>query len=388
MATASSIDRIAAEARTWRRWLHSSPELNYDLPDTSGYILQQLTSFGCDEVAAGIAQSGIVAVIRGKKAGSRVLAFRADMDALPIQEQTGLPYASKNSGRMHACGHDGHSATLLGAAKFLAESRDFEGSVVAIFQPAEETGAGGKAMVEAGILDKYGIEEVYGLHNLPGLPVGEFATSPGSLLAAASSFEIVIRGKGGHAAMPHSTIDPLHAGCAMVLSLQSIVSRNVNPADAAVVSVTGFNAGDSFNIIPDEIVIRGTVRALDTNVQRLAVTRVSEIVEHSAHVFKVSAVLRFVMDYPVTVNHPEQTGKAIAAAGRVTGTPGVSPTIRPIMVSEDFSFMLQERPGCFMFIGNGSSANLHHPAYDFNDGVIEFGMRYWISLAGDGFLGN
>ncbi len=303
------------------------------------------------------------------------------MDALPILEETGKPWASEVPGKMHACGHDGHTSMLLGAAKYLAETRRFDGSVAVIFQPAEEGGAGGKAMVDDGLMDRFGIQEVYGMHNYPGLPVGRFAIRPGPIMAAADLFTISIEGKGGHAAKPHATFDPLLVGSQIVQALQSIVSRNVDPLKNAVVSVTTFHAGDAFNIIPQRAEMTGTARTLEPGVRDLIEARMGDMVPKIAEAFGARAVLSYNRNYPVTVNHPEQTDKAIAIARDVAGEASVDTDIAPLMGGEDFSFMLHARPGAFIFVGNGDSAGLHHPAYDFDDEVIPLGASYWGRLA-------
>jgi hippurate hydrolase len=370
------------EITEWRRDFHRQPELQYDVHKTAGTVAAKLREFGCDEIVEGIGKTGVVGIIKGQSGGSgRVIGMRADMDALPINEETGKPWASQVPGKMHACGHDGHTSMLLGAAKYLTETRRFDGSVAVIFQPAEEGGAGGKAMVDDGLMERFNIQEVYGMHNYPGLPVGRFAIRPGPIMAAADLFTISIEGKGGHAARPHATFDPLLVGSQIVQALQSIVSRNVDPLKSAVVSVTTFQAGDAFNIIPQRAELTGTARTLDPEVRDLIEARMGELVPKIADAYGARATLTYNRNYPVTVNHQEQTDKAIAIARDVAGKAHVDTDIAPLMGGEDFSFMLNARPGAFIFVGNGDSAGLHHPAYDFDDDVIPVGASYWGRLA-------
>ncbi len=372
----------ADEIAEWRRDLHAHPELLYDVHRTAATVAEKLRHFGCDEVATGIGRTGVVGVIRGKKKNSgRVVGLRADMDALPIEEATGLAYASKNPGKMHACGHDGHTAMLLGAARHLCETRNFDGTAVVIFQPAEEGGAGAKAMIEDGLIDRFGIGEVFGLHNYPGLPVGSFAIRPGAIMAAADRIWIEIEGQGGHAARPHKAIDTILVGTAIVGALQQIVSRNVDPVESAVVSITLFQAGNTDNVIPQSALLRGTARSLKPEVRDLLERRVIEIAEGVARLHGAKAKVTYSRDYPVVVNHPRETEFAAGIAREIVGEARVNPAVAPVMGGEDFSFMLLQRPGAFIFMGNGEqSANLHHPAYDFNDKAIPFGTSYWVRL--------
>jgi hippurate hydrolase len=380
-------DRIAnlhPEITAWRRDLHAHPELLFDVHRTAGVVADKLQTFGCDEVVTGIGRMGVVGVIRGRKQGTgggeRVIGLRADMDALPITEQTNLPYRSTISGKMHACGHDGHTSMLLGAAKYLAETRDFAGTAVLIFQPAEEGGGGGREMVKDGIMERFGIEEVYGMHNAPGLPVGAFAIRPGAMLAASDRIYIDIEGHGGHAAKPHKCVDTVLVGAQIVNQIQSIVARNVDPVESAVVSICVFQAGDTGNVIPQTAQLRGTARSLTPAVRDRLEQRLHEIVEGTARLYGATAKLTYHRDYPVTRNHERQTAFAVSVATQVAGRDRVDAAAAPVMGGEDFSFMLEARPGAFIFVGNGDSAGLHHPAYDFNDQAIPTGIAYWARL--------
>lgn len=379
------INRMAElhdEITEWRREIHSNPELLYDVHETAAGVAEKLKAFGCDEVITGIGKTGVVGIIRGNSQESgKVIGLRADMDALPIHEATEKPYKSKTPGKMHACGHDGHTAMLLGAAKYLAETRNFDGSVAVIFQPAEEGGAGGKAMVEDGLMQRFGIEEVYGMHNLPGLPVGEFAICKGPIMAATDEFRITLTGKGAHAAMPHNGIDPIVTASQIVLGLQTIVSRNLNPFEPLVVSTTKINAGTAFNVIPDVAELVGTVRSLSAEARDYAKERIEEICEGIANSAGASVKVQHFEGYPVTFNHDDETIKAADIAKLVVGEDRVDTEKEATMGGEDFSYMLLERPGAYIFIGNGDSAGLHHPEYDFNDEAIPHGTSFWAKLA-------
>lgn len=382
MRTPDRLDNLLPEITAWRRDIHQNPELGYDVHRTAKLVADKLREFGVDEVVEGIGQTGVVGVIKGRSQQSgKTIGLRADMDALPILEATGAEWSSQTPGKMHACGHDGHTAMLLGAARALADSRDFDGSVVVIFQPAEEGGGGGQAMVQDGMMDRFAIDEVYGMHNMPNLPIGEFAIRPGPLMAAADEFEIVVKGLGGHAAMPHTCIDPVVIASHVVLALQSISSRGVRPIDPLVISVTTLDVeGDAFNVIPQSVRMRGTLRAFDEEVRLEAKKRVIEISEKTAAVFNGSADVTYRDGYPPTVNHNEQTEFVVGVARNLVGDDKVDDDRSPMMGAEDFSYMLNERPGAFIFIGNGTSANLHHPEYDFNDDAIRFGCQYWVNL--------
>jgi hippurate hydrolase len=374
---------LHAEITAWRRDIHAHPELQFDVHRTAGLVARKLREFGCDEVVEGIGRTGVVGVIRGRDTGSgRVIGMRADMDALPILEATGLPHASTIPGKMHACGHDGHTAMLLGAAKHLAETRAFDGVAVVIFQPAEEGGGGGREMVADGMMDRFGVQEVYGMHNMPGAPVGDFAIRPGPVMAAADHFAIDIEGLGGHAARPHMCVDTTLVGAQTIVALQSIAARTVDPVESVVLSVTTFHTGgDAYNVIPQTAQLKGTVRTLSTAVQDLVERRMAEMVEHVARAYGAKATFSYHRNYPVTVNAPAQTAFAADVAADVAGEGRVLRDAPPLMGAEDFSFMLNARPGAFIFAGNGDTAGVHHPAYDFNDELIPYGCSYWVRLA-------
>ncbi|WMT77854.1 M20 aminoacylase family protein [Bradyrhizobium sp. Ash2021] len=380
------VNRVAdlqPDIQAWRRDIHENPELLYEVHRTAAFVADRLREFGCDEVATGLGRTGVVGVIKGKKpAGNgdiRVIGLRADMDALPIEEETNLPYASKTPGLMHACGHDGHTAMLLGAARYLAETRNFAGDAVVIFQPAEEGGAGADAMIKDGLMDRFGIEQVYGMHNGPGIPVGSFAIRPGPIMAATDSIDIRIEGLGGHAARPHKCIDSVLVGSQLITALQSIVARTIDPLDSAVISICEFHAGNARNVIPQTAELRGTVRTLTQEVRELVEKRVREVVAGVAQMTGARIDLVYERGYPVTKNHASQTDIAIRVAKEIAGDANVMEA-PPMMGAEDFSYMLQARPGAFIFCGNGDTAGLHHPAYNFNDDAIVYGTSYWIKL--------
>jgi amidohydrolase len=369
------------EITAWRRDLHENPELNYDVYRTAGIVADKLKAFGCDKVVTGIGKTGVVGVIHGRKNQSgRTIGLRADMDALPIEEISGASYTSKVPGKMHACGHDGHTAMLLGAAKYLAETRNFDGTAVVVFQPAEEAGAGGKAMVDDGLITRWGIQEIYGMHNAPTLPLGRFATRKGAIQAAADDFTIHVEGAGSHAASPHKGIDTLVAGANILLALQAIVARNLDPLKSGVVTIGIFHGGVASNVIPQTAVLEGTVRSLEPEVRDLLEKRVCEMATGIAAAYGANARVDYVRTYPMTVNHPRETEFAIKVASEIAGADKVIPEMPPVMGAEDFSFMLGACPGNMIFIGNGDSASLHHPAYDFNDAAIPYGVSYWARL--------
>ncbi|MFD1193568.1 M20 aminoacylase family protein [Seohaeicola saemankumensis] len=367
------------EVTAWRRDLHEHPEILYDTHRTSAIVADKLRAFGCDEVVTGIGRTGVVAVIKGKTDTSgKVIGLRADMDALPILEATGLPYASKTPGAMHACGHDGHTAMLLGAAKYLAETRNFDGSVVVIFQPAEEGGAGGREMCEDGLMDRWNIQEVYGMHNMPNLPVGHFAIRSGPFFAATDQFEIFLEGKGGHAARPQETVDTTVMAAQLVLSLQTIASRNADPVSQIVVSVTSFETSSTaFNVIPQKVHIKGTVRTQSNENRDMAERRIKDIAAATGTMYGGLAEVAYHRGYPVMVNAEEQTDFARDVAQSVGGNVIEAPLV---MGGEDFAFMLEERPGAYILVGNGPGAQVHHPEYNFNDEAIPVGCSWWAEI--------
>ena len=380
------VNRVAdlqPDIQAWRRNIHEHPELLYDVHRTASFVADRLREFGCDEVVTGLGKTGVVGVIKGKKGAAKgdvkVIGLRADMDALPIHEETNLPYASKTPGKMHACGHDGHTAMLLGAARYLAETRNFAGDAVVIFQPAEEGGAGAAAMIKDGLMDRFGVQQVYGMHNGPGIPIGSFAIRSGPIMASTDEVNINIEGLGGHAARPHKCIDSVMVGAQLITALQSIVSRSVDPLDSAVISICEFHAGHARNVIPQTAVLRGTVRTLTPEVRQLIEKRIGEVVKGVAQLTGARIDLDYKRGYPVTVNHASQTEFATRIAKEVAGDGNVH-TMPPLMGGEDFSYMLEARPGAFIFCGNGDSAGLHHPAYNFNDEAIVFGTSYWVKL--------
>jgi amidohydrolase len=371
---------IESEITGWRRSLHARPELLYEVEETAAFVAQKLRAFGCDMVETGIGRTGVVGVIKGTGPG-RSIALRSDMDALPIEEETGAPYASQKSGMMHACGHDGHMAMLLGAAKHLCETRDFPGTVNVIFQPAEEGGAGARAMIEDGLFDRFETDAVYGMHNLPGMPVGSFGVRPGAIMASTDEFILTIDGRGGHAAIPQLSRDPILAGSALVQALQQVVARNADPLDSLVLSVTQFHAGFVHNVIPDTAEVSGTVRSLSANGRALAETRIREICAGIAAAQGLAIEVEYNRNYPVTVNDAAEAARCGDIAAAVAGDAQVDIAAPPLMAGEDFSYMLEKRPGAFIFIGNGPSASLHNARYDFDDRALVYGASYWVELA-------
>ncbi|MDK3016167.1 M20 aminoacylase family protein [Pseudodonghicola flavimaris] len=380
MPIKNRLAEMHAEITGWRRYLHENPELEFNVHNTAAFVVDRLRDFGITDITTGVGKTGVVATIKGKTDTSgRVIGLRADMDALPINEATGLDYASKTPGAMHACGHDGHTAMLLGAAKYLAETRNFDGTVVLIFQPAEEGGGGGREMCRDGLMDRWGIQEVYGMHNMPGIPEGTFALRSGPLMASADQFDILLTGKGGHAAAPHQAVDTNLAAAHVVVALQSIASRNVDPLDHVVVSVCTLRSdNESNNVIPQTVLLRGTVRALSNKVRDLAEERLKQIVAATAEAYGCVARIDYLRDYPVTIN-AEDSAEIAADAAEVV-TPKVDRNTPPVMAGEDFSFMLEERPGAYVFIGNGDTPMVHHPKYDFNDAVIPTGCSWFAEL--------
>ena len=370
-----------AEIAGWRRQLHQNPELLYDVHDTAKFVAEKLKAFGCDHVETGVGRSGVVGIIKGRHGDGPAIGLRADMDALPINETSGVEWASKTPGKAHSCGHDGHTSMLLGAAQYLSETRNFRGSVALLFQPAEEGGAGGLAMVQDGVMDRYGISEVYGVHNMPGLPVGQFAMCKGPIMAATDEFDLFVSGRGGHAAQPHRTIDPILAGSQLMIALQGIVSRNTDPLDSLVISVTKFIAGEAYNVIPEKATLSGTVRTLQKETRAFAERRIREVAAGIAAATGAEITVRYKNNYPVTFNHDAQTEFAERIATGVAGEGKVNANVEPLMAAEDFSYMLEARPGAYIFIGNGDTPGLHHPAYDFNDDAIPYGVSYFVSVA-------
>ncbi|PHO03351.1 amidohydrolase [Rhodobacteraceae bacterium 4F10] len=370
---------LQAEITEWRRDIHAHPEILFETHRTSALVAEKLEAFGCDEIVTGIGRTGVIGVIKGKTDTSgKVIGLRADMDALPILEATGLDYASQTDGAMHACGHDGHTAMLLGAAKYLSETRNFDGTVVVIFQPAEEGGGGGKEMCDDGMMDRWNIQEVYGMHNWPGKPVGAFAIRPGAFFAATDTFDITFEGKGGHAAKPQETVDTTVMTAQAVLALQTIASRNADPVDQIVVSVTSFEtSSNAFNVIPQSVHLRGTVRTMSPEMRDLAEKRIQEICDGIAVTFGGTVNVDYHRGYPVMVNSEAQTEFAADVARSISGQCDDAPLV---MGGEDFAFMLEERPGAYILVGNGDTAMVHHPEYNFNDEAIPAGCSWWAEI--------
>ena len=371
---------MQAETAAWRRYLHQRPEIGYEVHETAAFVKQKLREFGVDEIVTGIGRTGVVGLIKGTKGDGPVIGLRSDMDALPMTEETGLEYASVYEGKMHACGHDGHMAMLLGAAKYLSETRNFRGSVAVIFQPAEEDGAGGEAMVKDGMMQRFNIKEVYGMHTNPGLPVGEFATRVGPIMGATDEYVIRVTARGGHAAYPHNAIDPIVIAAQLVGMLQTIAARNVDPMESVVLSITQFNAGTALNIIPEVATLAGTIRTLSHDVRAFAVKRLHEICAGVALAHGIEINLHHMPGYPVTVNNLDETQNAIEAAAHVVGPNAVEGNMPASLGAEDFSYMAMARPAAFMFIGNGDTPDVHHPKFNFDDNAIPFGISYWASL--------
>jgi len=379
MPVLNRIADFADEMKTWRRYLHQHPELKFDCHQTAAFVVERLLEFGVDEIHQGIAQSGVVAIINGQGSGPTI-GLRADMDGLPITEQTGVEWASTVPGKMHACGHDGHTTMLLGAAKYLCETRRFSGRVALIFQPAEEDGGGGEVMVKQGVMDRFAIAQVYAIHNAPNIPFGHFRTRPGPLMAAVDTAWVTLTGRGGHGAMPNECIDPIVAALAMIQSIQTIVSRNVAATEQAVVSVTQINAGTASNIIPEQATFCATIRSFDKGVQSLIERRFRAIIEGHATSFGVKADLFYEIGYPATVNDPGKTAFAADVARDVAGAGAVEAEAGRDMGAEDFSYMLEARPGAYLFLGQGDGSGLHHPSYDFNDDVAPVGASFFARL--------
>ena len=376
------VNRIAAfhkDMRQWRHDIHQHPELAYQEARTASKVASLLGEFGVDEVVEGIGRTGVVGVIRN--AEGPMIGLRADMDALPIVEETGLAYRSRHDGVMHACGHDGHTAMLLGTARYLTETRNFSGTVVLVFQPAEEGQAGARAMIEDGLFDRFPVEAIYGVHNMPGLPAGTIAVSSGPVMAAADSFKITVQGRGGHGAMPHLADDPVIAACAIVGALQTLVSRNLDPGQTLVISVTQIHGGHAFNVIPDAVELGGTVRWFEPEVGALARRRMREVIDGVARAHGATATLTYEEGYPPTCNHEAETGFVREVASQVMGAP--APEQPRIMGSEDFSFFLEAKPGAYAFVGNGDQDGfvcVHNPHYDFNDDILPVGASLFARL--------
>ena len=381
MPILNSLNEMHPEITEWRRELHQNPELQYDVFETADFVQKKLKEFGVDEIITGLGKTGVVGIIKGNLGDGKTVGLRADMDALPIEEISGKPWASKTKGKMHACGHDGHTSMLLGAAKHFAQNRNFKGSIAFIFQPAEEGGAGAKAMLDDGMLDKTSIDEVYAMHNMPGIPVGEFAICDGAIWASTDEFEITLTGRGGHAAYPHTATDTIVAGANVVTALQTVASRNTNPLESLVISVTKFHAGTAMNVLPEQTVISGTIRTLKNELRDLAESRLKGIVDNIAATYDMKADVHYKRNYPVTVNHNEQTALAASVAAEIAGADKVDTKASPNMGAEDFAYMLEQRPGTYIMVGNGDTPALHNAAYDFNDDAIPYGVSYWVKLA-------
>ncbi|HPD93378.1 MAG: amidohydrolase [Rhodobacter sp.] len=376
MPVLNRIADYAEDMKTWRRHLHQHPETRFDCAQTAAFVAGRLREFGITEIHEGIARSGLVAIIEGQGDGPTI-GLRADIDALPITEETGLPHASTVPGKMHACGHDGHTTMLLGAARYLAETRNFAGRVALIFQPAEEWGGGAGVMVQEGIMERFGIGQVYALHNAPGVAEGRFETRPGPIMAAVDTLTVTVTGRGGHGAHPEDTVDPVAAIVQMVGALQTIVSRNRRGTDALVISVTQIHTGSADNIIPETGWFCATIRTYDRAVQAMVETRCQAIVQGIAAAMSCSAVVDYERGYPATVNHARETAFATEIAAEVGSATG---ECDPVMGAEDFAFMLERRPGAYLFLGQGDSAGLHHPRYDFNDAVAPVGASFFARL--------
>ena len=381
VAILNRFSEMFEEISTWRRDLHAHPELRFEEYRTAAFVAAKLEEFGVDEIVTDFGGTGVVGVIHGQiNTSGRSIGFRADMDALPIQEVNDLPHASTIPGKMHACGHDGHTSMLLGAAKYLAETRNFDGKIVLAFQPAEEGGGGARAMIDAGLMDKWNVEEIYGMHNMPGLPICEFAVRTGPQMACPDKFEIIVHGKGGHGAMPHKSVDSTLVAAQIVVALQSIASRNINPLENIVVSVCGFRTEtDTYNVIPNTVRLRGTVRTFEKNVQRFVRARIDALTKSTADGYGAVAEVTHVSGPPPLVNHEREADFAAEVALSVCGV--AHRNFEPSMGGEDFSEMLLERPGAYLFVGNGDSADLHNPSYEFNDEVIPFGCSWFVTMA-------
>ena len=379
MPIVNRIAEFAEDMKAWRRHLHQNPELAFECHETAAFVVARLQEFGITEIHSGIAQSGVVALIRGRAEGP-VIGLRADMDALPIEEATGVDYASLVPGKMHACGHDGHTTMLLGAARYLAETRNFTGTVALIFQPAEENGGGGQVMVQEGILERFGIETVYALHTEPNAPLGQLSTTPGPIMAAVDTFEVHVTGRGGHGAMPHLAVDAIPAAVSITQAFQTIVSRNHNSVEDLVVSVTQIHAGTIDNVINDDAFIGGTVRTFAGHVQDMVERRMLEICAGHAASFNVDVRCAYERGYPATINSISETIFATNVAREICGDNLTDATRTREMGAEDFSYLLEKRPGCYLFLGQGDGAGWHNAAFDFNDDVAPVGASFFARL--------
>ncbi|MES0099235.1 M20 aminoacylase family protein [Mesorhizobium sp. M0019] len=382
MHTVENFRDLQREATNWRRYLHANPELDFQEHNTARFVTEKLASFGINHIETGIAETGIVALIQGERGDGPTIGLRADMDALPIAEASNKPWSSKNPGIMHACGHDGHTAMLLGAAKYLASTRNFKGCVALIFQPAEEPEfpTGGFRMVQEGIMDRFAISQVFGMHNVPGIEVGKFAICDGPIDGSQDDFDIVVKGRGGHASSPHRTIDPVVIAAQIILGLQTLVSRKTDPRESLVISVTKLKAAQAYNVIPDHVEIAGTVRTLASGLRDFAEREILACAQGIARGFGADVEFRYVRSVPVTFNHTEETNLAITAARRLVGSSSVNDKMRPGMGAEDFAYMLEARPGAYILLGNGPTAALHNNEYDFTDEALPYGIGYWVSL--------
>lgn len=380
MHTVETFKDLGSEVTEWRRFLHQNPELDYRVHNTAQFVTEKLASFGINHIETGIAETGIVALIQGEGGEGPTIGLRADMDALPILEASGKPWSSTVPGKMHACGHDGHTAMLLGAAKYLANTRNFKGSVALVFQPAEEDGRGGERMVQQGIMDRFSISQVFGMHNMPGMEVGKFSICDGAIAAALDEFDIVVKGKGGHAASPHRTIDPTVIAAHVIVGLQTLVSRNTDPTESLVISVTKLNAGTAYNVIPEHAALAGTVRTLLPSLRDFAERQIQACAQGIAQGFGAEIEFKYRRLEPMMFNHTEGTNLAIKAARALVGAESVNDKSKPTMGAEDFAYMLEARPGAYIKMGNGATAFLHHPAYDFNDEALPYGIGYWVNL--------
>ena len=379
MPVINRISEFHNDMITWRRHLHANPELGFDTFETSAFVADRLREFGVDEIVTGIGKTGVVGVIKGNGDGPTI-GLRADMDALPIQEARDIPHKSLVAGKMHACGHDGHTTMLLGAARYLAETRNFSGSVAVVFQPAEEGGGGGEVMVQDGLMRRFDISQIYALHNWPGIEAGQFQTRPGAIMAATDTFDIHITGRGAHAAMPHQSVDPVLTASAITQNLQSIVARGVDPSTPLVISVTQIHTGDVSNVIPETAYINGTVRTLEAGLNDWVTGEMERVISHTAAAYGATAKLNYEKGYPVTVNHPDATAFAVAVAGEISGAANVNDTAKASLGAEDFAYMLEECKGAYVFLGQGDTAGLHHPEYDFNDEISPIGASFFVRL--------